>query len=149
MSLINLIFIIPALLVIVDFLHFLLTSKSLYPSTFNIVLEMIVIVGVPIISASTFQENYYYPFIYIFLILVYTYSRYNKSPLSPLLEIAKNSILLIGIVIFSFGIFREQNSLIIFFMYSSMSILFTIQLINCCKKPLVLISLTLKKSIIP
>ena len=114
-ALIFILFGLPSFLVLIDFLRFLITSKRLYHPIFMIALELIVIIGMPMLyiltldpvandccgDSATFSPDHRLSVILLILICicVYFYSSQRENTTSPIVEVFINSILLIGFIL--------------------------------------------------
>jgi hypothetical protein len=138
-------FAIPPLLVIIDFINYVITGKR-----FNVflirILEFVAIIAMPILyikivpgstndccgDSATFSPAHQLTIytIIVICVIAYFYSSYKKKIHSPILEVLTNSILLLGFIL-NVVIAVQIKELFLFFYGSfSICILFILQLIN-------------------
>lgn len=117
-----LLFLIPSLFVLVDFVYLLIKGKRLYGSAFYIFLDFVIMVFFPLLflfvldsaendccsDSAIFSPKHkitIYALIGIVL-LVYFYSRLKNKIQSPIIEVLINSMLIIGIIFNGFMIYH-------------------------------------------
>jgi len=105
----------PSILILIDFIIYIITGKRLYNIIFNRILELITIIGLPLFFLIGYEQNIndccsksatFSPehslVIYVLIsvcVIAYFLSAYKERIISPIIETLINSILLGGIVL--------------------------------------------------
>jgi hypothetical protein len=109
------IFSIPALVILIDIVKYLITGSRLFNKTFLLFIEVIIVLVLPVLYLIVFDEStndccsdsaifspYHKLTIYVLIglcMLNYFYSRIKTSITSPILEVLSNTLLLFGFVL--------------------------------------------------
>lgn len=115
----------PTFLILIDFLIYLFTGKRLINKPLIHVIDIIVIIGLPLLylifidtntndcckNTATFSPDHKLTlyFLIILTIISYLYSSYKKTIISPIIEVLINSILLGGILLNIFIAIQINN----------------------------------------
>src|SRR6478672_2677089 len=127
MQILAVLFWLPSFLVTLDFFKFLFTGKRLYNMAIIRLLEVVVIVGLPLLysflldnstneccsDTATFSPEHRLT-VYVLIsicIVAYFYSSYKAAINSPVLEVLTNVILILGITFNVFLSIHEEDIL--------------------------------------